>query len=257
MEGSTGPVFHLCQGYEADFSFYAADRERIRAAYALPTRKLAIAPHLADRLEEEGHAAVAVVGQAFEAAEFPPAPGRRFDQEIAEVLLIGPFEADMKGIREALAAIALARGRGVPLRLRRIATTPPPEEERALGLVARFDVGVSLPEMSRAYQTADLLIGPSHPEEGFGLPVLEALSSGLPSVLSDTPGHRFIARDAAVYFRCGDAAALSDVLARVARDAGVRRALSRLGPAEASRFTTGEVVDRLLQEALTALKTGT
>ena len=49
LAGASGPVFHLCQGYEAAFSFYARERERIEAAYRRPTRKLAVSDALARR----------------------------------------------------------------------------------------------------------------------------------------------------------------------------------------------------------------
>lgn len=246
--GARGPVFHLCQGYEGDLSFYAALREPIRGAYARPTRKLAVAPHVAERLEQEGYGPVGMIGQAFDAEEFPPLATRRFDPPAPSILLVGTFEADVKGIRESLAALAAARAQGVSFRLRRVSTTPPAPEEEALGLADEHRVGLLPREMSAAYRSSDLLIGPCHPEEGFGLPVLEALSSGLPVLLSDTPGHRHIAREAAAYFPCGDAVALSAAVASLLADPIRRERLSALGPAEAARFRTADVVDRLLEE---------
>jgi len=248
LREARGPVFHLCQGYEADHSFNAPRHEAIRAAYALPTRKLAITPFLAERLEEEGFGPVACVGQVFDAEEFPPASGRRFDAAAPAVLLIGPYEADVKGVPEALEALAAARARGASFRLRRISVTPPAAAEKALGLAEAHDVALRPREMAAAYRAADLLVGPCHPEEGFGLPVLEALSSGLPVLLSDTPVHRDVARGAAVYFPTGDAGALAAVLERALPDAALRRELSERGPAEAKRFRTEDVVERLLGE---------
>ena len=107
--------------------------------------------------------------------------------------------------------------------------------------------------MARAYREADLLLGPSHSEEGFGLPVLEALSSGLPSLLSDTPGHRHIAREAAERFREGDPISAADALQRLLRNGARRAELSRLGPTEARRFSTANVADRLEREFARAL----
>jgi len=253
VAGARVPVYHLCQGYEADLSFYAALSDEIRAAYRAPTRKLAVAPHVAERLVEEGYGPVVLVGQTFDAREFPPARDRRFDAATPTILLVGTYEADVKGIRETLEALSALRSTGARFRLRRISTTAPAAEEIALGLADSHDRNLKPADMAAAYRSADLLIGPCHPEEGFGLPVLEALSTGLPVLLSDTPGHRDIAREAAEYFACGDAASLASALARLLPDASRRRELSGHGPLEASRFRTANVVDRLVEEFSAAL----
>ncbi len=71
--------------------------------------------------------------------------------------------------------------------------------------------------------------------EGYGLPVAESLSYGLPTIASDIPAHREVAGDAALYFPPGDPAALAEALAARPKQPGRARAqrsreLARLGP---------------------------
>jgi glycosyltransferase involved in cell wall biosynthesis len=253
IERCPGSVFHLCQGYEGAFTFYASARAQIREAYSLPARKLVVAPHISEQLAADGFVGGTWIGQAFDRSEFPPEASRRFDNPRPTALLVGPLEADVKGIAEALEAVRLARLRGAPLALHRISTLPQATSETMLGVTDRFDVALSTAEMAAAYRKADVLIGPSHAQEGFGLPVLEALSSGLPVLASDTAGHRHIAADAADYFAVGDARSLAARLEAILRDPARRRELSRRGPPEAARFDTRFVVDRLLEQFHSAL----
>jgi len=251
VQDLTGPVFHLCQGYEADFSFYGHVRAEIEAAYARATHKLAITPHVAARLKASGCEQVTYIGQTFDPQEFPPAKNRRFDRDRPRILLVGIFEADVKGIREALEALARMRRMGARFSLCRISTQPRSIEEKALFRAESHHVCLTPGEMAMAYRDSDLLIGPSHPEEGFGLPVIEALSSGLPALLSDTPGHRHIAGEAAEYFSCADSSNLSMRAERLLQDPSRRAELSAGGPVEAARFKTEEVVDKMLAAFVT------
>ena len=240
-----GPVFHLCQGYEADLSFNAPIRGEIEAAYARKTHKLAVSPHLAERLTAEGYSPVTYVGQTFDPLEFPPAKERRFDRNPPAILLSGIFESDVKGIDEALSAFTGLRRSGIVFRVHRVSTWPLSKEEKNLFPAEEYHLRLTPAEMGQAYRNSDLLIGPSHPEEGFGLPVLEALSSGLPAILSDTPAHRHMARKAAEYFPCGSISALASSIADLLQDRSRRAILSASGPIEAARFKTSYVVDRL------------
>jgi glycosyltransferase involved in cell wall biosynthesis len=248
-----GPVFHLCQGYEADFSFNAPNRGEIELAYGKIAHKLAVSPHLSRRLRAAGYTPVTYVGQTFNRLEFPPEKRRRFDQTLPTILLVGIFEADVKGIREALEALAEVRRSGTAFSLRRVSTWPLSMEEKSIFMPDEYHFRLTPPEMGEVYRSSDLLIGPSHPEEGFGLPVLEALSSGLPALLSDTPGHRHIAREAAEYFPCADTAALGLGVSKLMADPTRRAELSAMGPEEAARFRTEDVADRLLAEFIKAL----
>ena len=246
MHGFSGPVFHLCQGYEADFSFNRPFMAEILAAYANDTLKLVVSHHVAARLKSAGYPRVAYVGQTFDCAEFPPEKNRNFDQHSKNIVLAGIFEADIKGIRESLIALKQLNKIGLSFNLRRISTWPQSTEEKQIFSAHTYNLRLTPGEIAHAYRNSDLLIGPSHPEEGFGLHVLEALSSGLPVLLSNTPAHRHIARNAAEYFHCG---ASSDILKKLKELLSNRfrlQELSRLGPVEASRFNTEKVVSRLI-----------
>lgn len=251
LAGAAGPVFHLCQGYEGDFAFYAASRPEIERAYRAPTVKLTVSETLARRLEEKGLGPATNVGQAFERDGFFPAPARR-PSDPPTVLLVGPYEADVKGIAIAFAGLAVWRRRGGRFRLRRVSPLPAGEAEKAWGLADEYHHLLPPDRMPFAYRASDLFIGPSRPAEGFGLPALEALACGLPCLLSDTPGHREIAGEAAWYFADGDPDAVAESLPLLALDPGRDRA-RRLGPAAAARFDTARVAERLESAFVAAL----
>jgi glycosyltransferase involved in cell wall biosynthesis len=251
LAGATGPVFHLCQGYEGDFTFYAASRPEIERAYRAPTVKLTVSETLVQRLEEKGFGPATNVGQAFEPDGFFPSPARR-PSDPPTVLLVGPYEADVKGIAIAFAGLAVWRRRGGRFRLRRVSPLPAGEAEKAWGLADEYHRLLPPDRMPFAYRASDIFIGPSRPAEGFGLPVLEALACGLPCLLSDTPGHREIAGDAAWYFADGNPDAVAESLPLLALDAGRDRA-RRLGPAAAARFDTAQVAERLESAFVAAL----
>jgi len=256
LEGATGPVFHLCQGYEGGFSFYSDRRGEIEAAYRAPTLKLTVSATLAERLVTLGFGPAENVGQAFDSREFfPDAQDRAHAQAGPVVLVIGPSQADVKGIGIALEGLSLWRERGGVFRVRRVSTHPPREEESAAGLISEYHHRLSPERMPFAYRASDLLLGAARTEEGFGLPVLEALSCGLPCLLSNTPGHREIAGDAAWYFPDGDPKGLADALP--AAVGAQSRALARVrGPRAASRFAAASVAARLEAAFERALSSG-
>jgi glycosyltransferase involved in cell wall biosynthesis len=255
LEGARGPVFHLCQGYEGSFSFYADRKGEIEAAYRAPTRKLAVSRALAARLDALGFGPVQDVGQAFDARGFSPADEGGQRRKIPIVLLVGPYQADVKGIAVALEGLRLWRERGGSFRLRRVSTQPAAEEEQRSGVCDEFHHLLAPGRMPFAYRASDLFVGPARAEEGFGLPVLEALACGVPCLLSDTPGHREIAGGAARYFADGDPAALAEALPPALTEA-FRAAARTEGPRAASRFDAAAVAANLEAAFAAALGVG-
>ena len=107
-----------------------------------------------------------------------------------------------------------------------------------LGIGDRLSILGAVPDavLSGLYRRAALLCMPSR-DEGFGLPVLEAMSVGLPVIASDIPVVREVGGDAVVRFAPGDARALAATLEAVLGDPARRTELGRLGAARAAAFT--------------------
>jgi len=73
--------------------------------------------------------------------------------------------------------------------------------------------------------------------EGYGLPVAESLSYGLPTIASEIPPHQEVAGDAALYFAPGDAQGLSQAMLRLS-DPALRASLAA-GALDRSRELAG------------------
>lgn len=95
------------------------------------------------------------------------------------------------------------------------------------------------------YQRALALVSPST-YEGFGLPILEAMTRGLPVVAWDIPVVREIAGASAVLVASGDVSGLADALRRIGGDAKWRKTLGDAGHVQAARFSWEQSAQALL-----------
>jgi glycosyltransferase involved in cell wall biosynthesis len=140
-------------------------------------------------------------------------------------------------------------------RLVRVGGPLPPEQKRIARELAVEDAILELPYLSRevlaaVYRASTLVLLPSE-EEGFGLPVLEALACGTPVVASDLPVLREVGGTAAVFRPVGQVAEWSAAVGALVGDGedseSRREALRRAGLAQAARFSWEEYGRRMVE----------
>lgn len=107
--------------------------------------------------------------------------------------------------------------------------------------------------MASAYANAEVFVFPSH-FEGFGLPALEAMASGVPTILARATSLPEVGGDAALYFEPGAVDALASAITTVLNDEGVRNDLIRSGQARAGEFTWQRSAEQTAEVYRQALK---
>jgi glycosyltransferase involved in cell wall biosynthesis len=178
--------------------------------YGIPPDRIAVTPHGVDPAFGPGQ----VAGGGY-------------------LLYVGAVQAR----KDPLAAARAAQELGLPL----VVAGPEREPELARELEA---LGADLrgyvekDELAGLYRGAAALVLPSR-YEGFGLPVLEAMASGLPVVATDEPALREVAGDAAVY-------ADGDLAEAIRRALAERDRLVAAGLERAKAFTWDETARRTL-----------
>jgi O-antigen biosynthesis alpha-1,2-mannosyltransferase len=107
-------------------------------------------------------------------------------------------------------------------------------------------------ELSALYQAASVLLFPSR-EEGFGLPVLEAMANGLPVVASRSSALPEVGGDAALYVDPEAPRDLAEKVRQAVEDAPLRQTMIERGLARAREFSwrrTAQATLRVYEEIL-------
>jgi glycosyltransferase involved in cell wall biosynthesis len=101
-------------------------------------------------------------------------------------------------------------------------------------------------ELANWYAQAAIFAFPSL-DEGFGMPVLEAMAAGTPVIASNRSAIPEVAGDAAWLVDPEDTDELADALVALTQDPERRADLSRRGLARAAQFTWAEAVEKTWQ----------
>jgi glycosyltransferase involved in cell wall biosynthesis len=96
------------------------------------------------------------------------------------------------------------------------------------------------------YQAASVLVFPSL-EEGFGLPVLEAMAHGLPVVAAHTSSLPEVGGDAALYCDPHEPRDIAEKIMRIAEDTALREEMIAGGLARACQFTWRRTAEQTCQ----------
>jgi len=240
-------TIHFCQGYEGSFTAYRDLKPQIDEVYRLPIPKITVSPHLVD-ICRRFHDDATYVGQIVDDDFYQPHVPRGGRPR---VLLVGPMQADFKGIDVGYEAARRARLVGGPeFDLVRVSQWVPADDEPT-ALAAEFHVGLPTADMARLVASCDVFLGPSRQQEGFGLPAAEAMASGVPAILSAIPSFESwgadvsSAHDFALFVDEGDGASMGDALVALLADPQRRDALAQRGREIAEQFRAGATGARL------------
>jgi glycosyltransferase involved in cell wall biosynthesis len=271
-------VIHLCQGYEpieykarldgevltdryrrkGIFSSLERHLDRrkflrrmaeIERVYALPTRKAAVSPHLAELIEKRYGQRCSLVRNGIDMVTFYPATGRvwRGSGKI-RVLSVGSGHVGVKGIPDTLNAVRMLKEDGMDIEFIRVSPAGPSEMEQMGGLVDRYLTGLREQEMAALYRDTDIFISSSLEGEGFGLPVIEALASGVPTILTEISTHRGFSdkRDFGCFVPVHRPDAIAEAVRTLIADSELRERSIIRGLEVAARFTLEQTKQDLL-----------
>lgn len=104
---------------------------------------------------------------------------------------------------------------------------------------------VTINELALLYRKAVVFAYPSL-YEGFGIPILEAFSSGCPVIASNVTSVPEVGGDAVLYFNPLNEDEMANTLLRVLNDSALRGTLKKLGYARAKQFSWTETARKTL-----------
>jgi glycosyltransferase involved in cell wall biosynthesis len=183
---------------------------------------------------------------------------RRYDLGTRPVLLTVSLKRPNKNLTRLLDALVLIPSERRPLLVLAGHATPYEQELRAhaarlkVADDTRFLNWVPNAELEGLYRAATCFVFPSL-YEGFGLPVLEAMTRGVPVACSNRGALEEVADDAALLFDPEQPPSIAAALEELLADPAERERLSRAGRANAARFSWAETARKTLDSYDSAL----
>jgi glycosyltransferase involved in cell wall biosynthesis len=203
------------------------------------------------RVEQDRIDVVPNSGESWASSDRPPPKGipARY------LLVVGTLEP-RKNVRRILDAYRVARSDHdlPPLVLAGGTGRLSASEKRALD-AAETDGVISLgyvsdDDLAALYTRATALVFASL-YEGFGIPILEAMSAGCPVITSDSGAMSEVAGDAALLVDPYDTDAIADAIGRIVEDDGLARDLASRGEKRAAEYSwasSGAALARVLDQ---------
>jgi glycosyltransferase involved in cell wall biosynthesis len=254
-------LVHLCQGYEPieflarlsgeslserysrrglfapflrgmDRAKFRRRISQIESIYRLPTIKAAVSKHLVDFINFTYGSGCILVRNAINSNVFYPSENRVWgDQGKVRVLSIGSIDVGFKGIPDTMEAVRILRSKGFDIDLVRISPAAPSERERSDTIISTFYTGISEAEIADVYRSADIFISSSLEGEGFGLPAIEAMASGVPTILTEISTYLNFndSRDFAAFVPTHNPHAIAEAIQRYINDPQYRNACRNRG----------------------------
>lgn len=227
------------------------DPELIKTAkngFMLPNPKIVVSKYLQDVLQGYGSDSYIIAPAINEKIFYPiersaPEAGKPF-----KILIIGSYEHPLKQIPQAFTVLEYLKSLGVDVRLVRLVRKA--EDITPKDIETQWYVNPHQEAIGEIYRSVDALLFPSS-SEGFGLPILEAMASGIPFVATDSGGSRDLmpvsGQEALICV--GDTKAMGNALYQLATNQDYWWNLRDLGLNRAKHWSWGET-STILEEYL-------
>lgn len=170
----------------------------------------------------------------------------------AFVLLHVGHSGPRKNIEVVLRALPLLRARvKKPFTLLHVGEDFTPAQKQLIKELEIAEMTCALPAVPHEslppfYHAADLFVFPSW-YEGFGMPLIEAMASGLPVVCSDYEPFHEVAGETALFFPSADPVGLADVVESVLNSTELSQQLIKRGLERAAPFSWHSYAARVLE----------
>jgi glycosyltransferase involved in cell wall biosynthesis len=240
-----GAWAHFVQGH--DLLYPGAPVERIVATWHLPFHRIVCSRWLVDLAATRyGDPATSYVPNGVDLAQFSAEPRQK------QVLpTVGFLYSDLpiKGCAVAIDAISRAAKQIPGLRLLAFGLERP-RAEAGFPPDARFHLNPPQKEIPRIYASCDAWIWPSH-QEGFGLPILEAMACRTPVIAAPAgAAPEILAHGGGILLPASEPAAMAEAIGRICSLPGPAwSALSERARETAAQYSWPEA-SRLLEGAL-------
>lgn len=213
-------------------------------AFALPNPKIAVSKYLQEVLQRYGSDSC-IIPPAIDNTIFYPEERRAPEKGKAfTVLTVGSYGHPLKQIQQAFEALEYLKKLGIDVKLIRLIRKE--EEEVPKDIETKWYVNSRQEDIGDIYRLSDVLLFPSS-SEGFGLPILEAMMSGIPFVATDNGGSREIAPDQVKesLVTVGDTKKMGEALYELATNQEYWKQLRVLGLEKAKQWSWNESGIRL------------
>jgi glycosyltransferase involved in cell wall biosynthesis len=240
-----GAKAHFVQGH--DLLYPGAPVERIVATWHLPFHRIVCSRWLTGLAETHyGDMATSYVPNGVDLDQFTAPPrGRQVHPTVGFIY----GELPIKGCDVAIDAFARAAKRVPDLKLLAFGMERP-RAETGFPADARFHLYPSQQEIPNIYASCDAWIWPSH-QEGFGLPILEAMACRTPVIATPAgAAPEILAHGGGILLPASEPAAMAQAIEQICRLPGPAwSALSERARETAARYSWPRA-SRLFEEAL-------
>jgi glycosyltransferase involved in cell wall biosynthesis len=224
---------------------WGVKKRRIHKMYAEKNIKWAVSPYLMDVLKQYG-CPTKLVRNSFDETLYNVKEKRRGVP--LRLLSVGDYELSRKNLPFLFDAIATSDGN---FHFTRVSPNPITEAEKKSGLVDEFHTRIPEEQLARIYRESDILVSTST-DEGFGLPVIEAMACGTLCLLSDIGAYRDFAKIAddapkeyALFFNPASPKELADMLNDVSADYDKFDTIRKNGLELTSFYTRAQMISDL------------